>query len=108
MPLSLELAFIIENIILFFKTGFEWFVQLNHYVKGNFGFFAQVALDLAILYFLFLLLSKMVKVAFDMLKFVVLPSLLLTGIISFFLPYTFLNLLPFCTGTMIIINLLRT
>ncbi|KPL00701.1 MAG: hypothetical protein AMJ90_07835 [candidate division Zixibacteria bacterium SM23_73_2] len=108
MPLSLEIAIIVENIILFFKTVFGWFVQLNHYVNGNFGFFAQVALDLAIMYFLFLLFTKMVKVAFDMLKFVVLPALLLTGIISFLLPYTFFHLLPFCTGTMIIINLLRT
>lgn len=108
MPLSFKLALIIENIILFFKTGYEWFVQLNHYVKGNFGFFAQVALNLAIFYFLFLLVTKMIKVAFDMLKFVVLPSLLLTGITSFFLPYTFFSLLPFSVGAMIIINLLRT
>jgi hypothetical protein len=85
----------------------DWFFHLNNYVLARFGFFGQLALNLVIFGFAFLLLTKLVKVSLEMVKFVILPGLILTGITSYFLPYTFVNLLPFCIGVMLIINLLR-
>jgi hypothetical protein len=85
----------------------EWFFNLNDYVFEHFGLFGQLALNLAIFYTAFLLLSKLLKASFEMVKCIVLPGLILCGITSYFLPYTFVHLLPFCIGIMIIINLLR-
>ncbi|MGB2697849.1 MAG: hypothetical protein WBD28_08345 [Candidatus Zixiibacteriota bacterium] len=85
----------------------DWFFSLNNYALERFGFFGQLALNLVIFAFAFLLLTKFVKASLEMVKFVVLPGLILSGITSYFLPYTFVNLLPFCIGVMVIINLLR-
>jgi len=85
----------------------DWFFHLNNYVEGHFGFFGQLALNLLIFYSAFLLASRVFKTSFEMLKFVVLPGFLLCGITSYFLPYAFVHLLPFCIGVMILINLLR-
>ena len=104
------LADLIQHIEKFadkWNLPLEWFFSLNDYVLEHFGFFGQLALNLVIFYFAFLLLTRLLKSSLEMVKFVVLPGLILSGITSYFLPYTFVNLLPFCIGTMLIINLLR-
>jgi len=85
----------------------DWFFNLNNYVGKHFGFFGQLALNLLLFYSAFLLATRVLKASFEMVKFVVLPGLILCGITSYFLPYTFINLLPFCIGVMVLINLLR-
>ena len=85
----------------------EWFFSLNDYARDRFGFWGQLALNLAIFYLAFLILTRLLKTGFDMTKYVVLPGLILCGITSYFLPYAFIHLLPFCIAIMILINLLR-
>ena len=99
---------IIQNIFSVFETFARWIIQLNLYTHSQLGIFAQVALDLLIFYFLFLLISRVVKAMFDLTRYVILPSVILSGVTSFILPYSFLNLLPFFIGVLIVINLLRS
>jgi hypothetical protein len=99
---------IIQNIFSFFETFVRWIIQFNRYTHSQFGIFAQVALNLLIFYFLFLLVSRVVKAMFDLTRYVILPSVILSGITSFILPYGFLTLLPFFIGVLIVINLLRS
>ena len=97
----------IEKLVHKWNLPLDWFFYLNSYVSERFGFFGQLALNLVIFYFAFLVLTRLLKATLEMVKFVVLPGLILCGITSYFLPYTFVTLLPFCIGVMLIINLLR-
>lgn len=102
-----DLILYIEKLADKWNLPLDWFFSLNYYVSERFGFFGQLALNLVIFAFAFLLFTKFVKASLEMVKFVVLPGLILCGITSYFLPYTFVNLLPFCIGVMLIINFLR-
>lgn len=97
----------IDRLAYKWNLPLDWFFSLNDYVRDRFGFFGQLALNLLIFYSAFLLTSRLLKSGFELVKYVVLPGLILCGITSYFLPYTFVHLLPFSIGVMIIINLLR-
>lgn len=97
----------IDKLAHSWNLPLNWFFNLNDYAREQFGFFGQLALNLVIFYCLFLLVSRLLKTGFEMVKFVVLPGLVLCGITSYFLPYAFVHLLPFCIGVMVMINLLK-
>lgn len=58
---------------------------------GQTGLYAAYLLAAAII---LLLIYKLVKLSFELIFFIVLPSLLAAYILSFFLPYSFFYLLP--------------
>lgn len=86
----------------------DWFKDANLYFRDHFGLLAQLAFDLVLFYFLFLVLSKIFKAAFELVFYVVLPSLVLSFVTSFVLPFTFATILPVCVGLLIVVSIFRT
>jgi hypothetical protein len=58
---------------------------------GTPGLIAALVLSLSILA---LIASKLLKIAFDVLRYVVVPSVVVTFIATFFLPYSFVYIMP--------------
>jgi hypothetical protein len=58
---------------------------------GTPGLIAALILSLSILA---LIAVKLLKIAFDVLRYVVIPSVVVTFIATFFLPYSFVYILP--------------
>ena len=85
-----------------------WFKDVNLYLRDHFGLPGQLAFDLVLFYFLFLILSKIFKAAFDLVFYVVIPSLVLSFVTSFVLPFTFATILPVCVGLLIVVNIFRS
>jgi len=70
-----------------FSSGVQ-FIQ-THF--GTPGLIAALILSLSILA---LIAVKLLKIAFDVLRYVVIPSVVVTFIATFFLPYSFVYILP--------------
>jgi len=64
------------------------FIQ-SHF--GTPGMIAAIVLSLSIVAFV---VVKLLKIAFDVLRYVIVPSLAVAFIASCFLPYSFVNILP--------------
>ena len=64
------------------------FVQLHF---GTPGLIAGMVLGLSILA---LIVAKLLKIVFDVLRYVVVPSVVVTFIATLFLPYSFVHILP--------------
>ncbi|MFQ6002925.1 MAG: hypothetical protein ACE5KJ_04190 [Candidatus Zixiibacteriota bacterium] len=103
-----EIANILQPAFSYFKFFVNWFSQMNQYVNANFGLFAQVALDLLILYIVFMVVYQMIKLSFRIIFGIVIPSVILAGIVFFFTSYPFFNLLPIFVCILVAINLIRT
>jgi hypothetical protein len=103
-----KLAHIANSVVQSFTVLLDWFEEANVYLHGHFGLAGQVTLNLALIAFLFLVLFKISKVVFNLLIYVVIPSLALSFIASFVLPYTFLMVLPFCAGFFIAVNIVKS
>ena len=104
----IEIGNILHLVISCFKLFVEWFSGMNHYVNVHFGLFVQLALDLLILYIIFMVIYQLIKLSFRILFRIVIPSVILAGVVVFFTPYSFLNILPIFVCLLVVINLIRT
>ncbi|MCJ7498304.1 MAG: hypothetical protein MUO78_09280 [candidate division Zixibacteria bacterium] len=95
------------EIIQYLKEWLGWLWSFNLYIRQNFGLFAQVTFDLLLLYFFLLLLVKIFKATLNLVFYILIPSLILSGLTSFIIPYSFFNILPFFVCLLIGINLLK-
>jgi hypothetical protein len=57
---------------------------------------------------LFLIAFKVTKALFDVAFYVVVPSLVVSWVSSFLLPFTFTSILPVCLAALIVVNILRS
>ncbi|MFQ6003139.1 MAG: hypothetical protein ACE5KJ_05270 [Candidatus Zixiibacteriota bacterium] len=85
----------------------DWFEETNVYFNDNFGLMGQLTFNLILFSFLFLIFFKISKATFDFVFYVIIPSVVLSFLTSFVLPYTFVTALPFCLGLLIIVNIFR-
>lgn len=80
----------------------EWFAlvpgnlsgEVVQYIQAQFGTPGLVAAGILGLTVAAVLVIKLVKIAFDILRFVAVPSLVVTFVASWFLPYPFATILP--------------
>jgi len=83
---------LLRQIVSFDPTGLlgtgVQFIQ-SHF--GTLGLIAAIVLSLSILG---LIVAKLLKIAFDVLRYVIVPSVVVTLIATFFLPYSFVHILP--------------
>ena len=98
-----EIANILQPALSCFKLFVKWFSGMNQYVNAQWGLFAQLALDLLILYVVY----QIVKLSFRIIFRIVIPSVILAGIVFFFTSYSFFNILPIFVCLLVAINLMK-
>lgn len=86
----------------------DWFKQANVYSYAHFGLFGQIAFLFILFYLIFLILSRVLKASLDVVFYVAIPSMILSLLTTFVLPYTFVTVLPFCVGLSILVNIFRS
>jgi hypothetical protein len=77
--------------------------ELNLFIRSHLGLYGQLAFDL-----IFLLVYKVSRVVLDTALYVILPSVALSLVSSFFLPVAFGYLLPVCVAALIVVNIVRS
>jgi hypothetical protein len=70
-------------------------LPLKALIESNFGPNGLLAAYIVAGVLLFLLVWKLIQLAFAALKYVVIPSIVLAFLATLFLPYTFATVLPF-------------
>lgn len=90
-----------------FAILLNWFKDANLYFHDHFGVLGQLAFDLVLFYFLFLIITKIFKATFELVFYVVIPSLVLSFVTSFILPFAFATILLVCVGLLIVVNIFR-
>jgi hypothetical protein len=102
-----EITNILQPVFSYLKLFVEWFSGMNQYVNANFGLFVQLALDLLILYIIFMVIYQIIKLSFHILFRILIPAVILAGIVFFFTSYPFFNILPIFVCLLAAINLIK-
>ena len=105
--MSTEIANILQPAFSYLKFFVQSFSAMNQYVNAHFGLFAQVALNLLILYIAFMVAYQIIKLSFRILFRIVIPAIILAGIVFLFTSYSFFNILPILVCLLIAINLIK-
>lgn len=103
-----KLAHIANSLVQGFTILLDWFEKANVYFHDHFGLTGQVTFNVALFGLLFLILTKISKVAFKAVAYVIIPSLILSFLTCIVLPYAFLTVLPFCAVFLIAVNLIKS
>ena len=82
--------------------------EANLFVYAHLGFWGQLAFDLVLFYLLFLVAFKVTKAVFDIAFYVIVPSVVLSLVSSFVLPFAFGSILPVCVAVLIVVNTFRS
>ena len=94
----------IKNIFFLLLHHFK---ALNHYIFEHFGLFGQIVLDLFLFYLIFLFFSTLFKIITNLLRYVVLPSLLLSGIVSWLTSFPLVSTLPIFLAFFLLVSFAR-
>jgi hypothetical protein len=82
--------------------------EANLFVYAHLGFWGQLAFDLILFYVLFLIAFKVTRALFDVAFYVIVPSVILSGVSSFLFPFAFVSILPVCLAALIVVNIFRS
>jgi len=99
---------ILSSLLEVFALPIKWFQEVNLFLYAHLGFVGQLAFDLVLFYLLFLIAFKVTKAVFDTLFYVIVPSVILSLVSSFVLPFAFGSILPICVAVLIVINIFRS
>lgn len=70
-------------------------IDVGHqFIEEKFGTAGIIAAALLLVSIVGLLLSKITKLSFNLVRFVVIPSVAITFVATYFLPYSFVYILP--------------
>lgn len=89
---------VLTRLKALYATCHELVVMANQYLATRFGTPFQAAIDWVVLGLLFVLVWRLVRFSFDVLRYVVVPSLLVSGVVSALSPLSFLYVMPFALG----------
>ncbi len=99
---------ILDSLVEFLDLPIRLIEEANLFFYAKLGFFGQLAFDLILLYVLALAAYKITRVLFDTALYVIIPSVVLSFVSSFFLPFAFGYILPVCVAALIVINIFRS
>jgi hypothetical protein len=74
------------------STGF--ITAGRQFIQSRFGIPGLIAAAILLLSVIAILTMKIVKISFDILRYVVVPSVAITFVATYFLPYSFTYILP--------------
>jgi hypothetical protein len=97
----------LQMVLPHLKDWLEWFSAINLYLRDNFGTFALITFYLLLVYFVIMLLVKVLKAALNLVFYILLPSFALSFLASFLVSYPFFNILPFFICLLLGINLFK-
>jgi hypothetical protein len=98
----------LNSVLEVFAVPIQWVKEANSMVYSHFGFWGQLAFDLLVVYFLILIVYKVTQTAIKCIFFIAVPSLVLSFVSSFILPFGFASILPVCVALMIMVNIFRS
>jgi hypothetical protein len=104
-PIITQILTSILNVLSF---PIQWIEEANMFFHAHFGLMGQLAFDLILFYILFLIAFKVTKAIFNVAFYVVVPSIALSLVSSFLLPFAFGSILPVCVAVLIVINIFRS
>ncbi len=102
-----QISYIILTLTVFFRTYFSWLGEAGELVRRHFGLIGQISFFVFILYLTYLIISKIMKVVFHVALWVLLPSVLLSGIGACFFNFNFSVAFSICLCLMIAISFVR-
>ena len=82
--------------------------EANLFLYAHLGFWGQLAFDLILFYVLFLVAFKVTRALFDITFYVIVPSLVLSYVTSFVLPFAFGSILVVSVTLLIVVNIFRS
>lgn len=81
-----------------FWAGHELVTLLNAYLASRFGTAFQVAVDWVLLGLALVVMLRLFKLSFDVLRYVLVPSVVISGLVSACSPLSFLYVMPLAMG----------
>jgi len=70
------------------------FMAARLFIEEKFGTPGLIAAGILLAVIIMVIISKVVKLSFDIVRFVIIPSVAVTFIGTYFLPYSFVYILP--------------
>ena len=89
---------VLAKIESFFFAGNDLVVAFNDYLAMEFGRTFQVAVDWVLIGLLLVLLLRMFKFSFDVLRYVLVPSVIIAGLATLVSTLSFLYVMPLVMG----------
>ncbi len=99
---------ILNSLLEVFALPIKLVEEANLFVYAHLGFLGQLAFDLVLFYVLFLIAFKVTRALFDIAFYVIVPSVVLSCVTSFVLPFAFGSILPVCVAVLIVVNIFRS
>lgn len=99
---------VLNSIVEAFALPMKLIEEANLFFYAHLGVLGQLAFDLILFYLLFLIAFKVIKAVFDIAFYVIVPSVVLSLVSSFILPFTFGSILPVCVAVLIVVNTFRS
>jgi hypothetical protein len=81
--------------------------NIKLYIEGQFGTPGLIAAGLLLAGIVGLILSKTLKLSFDIVRYVAVPSVAITFIATYFLPFSFVYILPVTVAFFSIVLLVK-
>ena len=78
-----------------------------HFIYDRFGVPGLIAAAILMVALAILLVSKLAKISFNVFRFVVLPSVVIAFVVSYFLPFPFDRVLPFAVAIFSVVLLMK-
>ena len=98
----------LEKIGNLFWAGNDLVVTFNEYLASQFGKAFQIAVDWVILGLLLVLMLRLFKFSFDVLRYVLIPSVVISGLVAVFSSLSFLYVMPLAMGAGTIFMLFKS
>ncbi|RKX31113.1 MAG: hypothetical protein DRP46_04045 [Candidatus Zixiibacteriota bacterium] len=98
---------IMQQIMTQFNDPSGLFVTAKGFIQDRFGTPGLIAAAILLVSVMGLVLSKAVKMSFDIVRFVVVPSVAVTFIGTYFLPFSFVYIFPVTVAFFSIILIIK-
>ncbi len=81
-----------------FLAGYELVLSFNQILASRFGTPFQWAVDWVLIGLVFVLFLRIARFSFDVLRYVLVPSLVVSGVVSAVSPVSFMYVMPLAMG----------
>jgi hypothetical protein len=101
-------AAILQKIQSLFVTGNDLVIAFNQYLATQFGKTFQVAVDWVLLGLILIFCLRIFKFSFDVLRYVLVPSVVVSGLVAVSTSLSFLYVMPLAMGAGTIFMLFKS
>jgi hypothetical protein len=91
-----------------FAAAHELIYSFNHHLATRFGTAFQLAVDWVLLGLALVVTLRLFRFLFDVLRFVLLPSVLVSGLVAAVSPLTFMYVMPLAMGVGTLVLLFKS